>query len=182
MKRLLVLSVGVFIGFGCSSNPGAAPSSGSGPRIVPSASEARQAEMIGKMKSLEGEWIGKDEKGETHTMCVFKTTSSGSIVREIMLPGSPLEMTNVYHMDGPDLLVTHYCDSGNQPRMRCKAAPGNQLVFVFDDVTNLSSAKESYMGSLTITIKDADHITEQWYSISDGKKEGPTTFELSRKK
>ena len=59
---------------------------------------------------------------------------------------------------------------------------GNQLVFNFDDVTNLSNAKQSYMGSLTITIKDADHITEEWYSISDGKKEGPTTFELTRKK
>src|SRR5437868_2314338 len=98
MKRLLIVLVGVFIGLGCSSNGDAGHSGSSSPRVVPAASDARQAEMIGKMKSLEGEWIGKDEKGETHTSTVFKTTSSGSIVREIMLPGTPLEMTNVYHM------------------------------------------------------------------------------------
>ncbi|MEZ6019293.1 MAG: hypothetical protein R3F17_04090 [Planctomycetota bacterium] len=42
-------------------------------------------------------------------------------MREIMFPGQPFEMTNVYRLDGNDLCVTHFCAVGNQPQMRATA-------------------------------------------------------------
>ena len=51
-----------------------------------------------------------------------------------------------------------------------------------DSVTNLRSADESYMGSVTLTITDADHIEEEWTSYKDGKEEPHASFKYTRKK
>ena len=39
-------------------------------------------------------------------------------------PGTGHAMTTVYHLDGRDLVLTHYCMGGNQPRMRAKTTEG----------------------------------------------------------
>ena len=48
----------------------------------------------------------------------FKTSAAGTVVMETMNPGTGHEMINMYHVDGDDLLLTHYCAGNNQPRMR----------------------------------------------------------------
>ncbi len=65
--------------------------------------------------------------------CVFKLLSGGSAVRETMFPGTDHEMTNMYHLDGHDLVLTHYCAEGNQSRMRAKpGGKNNVLEFKFE--------------------------------------------------
>ena len=151
--------------------------------VVKPASPAEEQALLEPVRKLEGEWVTKDEKGQ-EVVSVFKPTSNGTAVREIMFVGTPHEMTNVYHMDGPDLVVTHYCAMGNQPRMRAKAGgkPG-VLEFTFDGVSNLQKADEPYMGSLTITIVGADTMRQDWRTYRDGKlEEQPVSFEFKRKK
>jgi hypothetical protein len=156
---------------------------GNSPHVVAEATPAQRAALIDRMKPLAGTWEGTDEKGAKHVASVFAVTSNGSAIREIMLPGSEHEMINVYHMDGPSLVMTHYCAMGNQPRMRANASEKpNVIAFKADSVTNLTSADQGYMGELTITIKDNNHLTEQWRHIQkDGKAAEPMTFELTRK-
>ena len=48
---------------------------------------------------------------------LVRTTGGGSAVTETLFPGTAHEMMSVYHMDGDDLVLTHYCAGGNQPRM-----------------------------------------------------------------
>jgi len=50
------------------------------------------------------------------------------------------EMTNVYHMDGPTLVMTHYCAAGNQPRLRAASGTSGTIDFKTDSVTNWTAA------------------------------------------
>ena len=109
-------------------------------------------------------------------------SSNGSVVREIMLPGTPHEMTNMYTMDGSTLVLTHYCAMGNQPHMRAQAEPGSKSIrFAFDGVSNLQKEHDGYMGSMTLTFVDKDHINAAWSHYSSEKEPGTTTFELTRR-
>jgi hypothetical protein len=177
MRTLGSAAVVVLIALG-----GCASGGGSSPRVVAPASADQERALLERMKSLDGEWQG--ENPETHqmaTMCVFKTTSAGSAVREVMFPGQPHEMTNMYHMDGDSLVVTHYCAMGNQPRMRAKGVKGDTIKFEFEDVTNKTSEGQACMGDLRIEFKDADHVVETWRTL--GTKEGEATvIELTRKR
>ena len=67
----------------------------------------------------------KDEAGKMQAASVFKVSSAGSVVWRTMLPGTPSEMKNMYHLDGVGVIATHYCAMSNQPRMRCTSATGN---------------------------------------------------------
>ena len=153
----------------------------SSPEVVKPATDAQRAALLDQIKSLEGTWTMLDENGQTITASVFTVSSNGSVVREIMFPGQPHEMTNVYHMDGPTMVVTHYCAVGNQPRMR--ALPGDTpgvIVFEFDSVTNMTKPDEHRMGGLVLTMKDADHVVASWTSYAGDKTEGSVEFELTR--
>ena len=39
-----------------------------------------------------------------------------------------------------------------------------------------------YMGQLTLTIKDADHVVEDWVHTNKGKPGGKTSIEMTRRK
>jgi hypothetical protein len=147
--------------------------------------------MMDKIKGLAGEWEHEDAEkpGEWKVSNVFTVSSGGSVVREIMMPGSPYEMTNTYHLDGDSVVVTHYCAIGNQPRMRAVANdghnhPANQIHFQFDSVTNFAGGDQSYMGDLTLTMDGPDKMTAAWRSYEHGKMSEDThaMFNLRRRK
>ena len=73
-----------------------------------------------QMKKLAGTWVEADKDGKPtdKVVSVIKVTAGGSAVQETLFPGQPQEMVSVYHMDGADLVMTHYCMLGNQPRMK----------------------------------------------------------------
>jgi cyclopropane fatty-acyl-phospholipid synthase-like methyltransferase len=175
MNRALLMSALVFLSLaaGCAG----------GARVAGTATDQQRAVLFDRVKSLEGTWVMKDEKGQEYIASVFKVSSSGSVVREIMFPGSDHEMTNVYHMDGPTLVMTHYCAGGNQPRMRAVAGDPNTINLKFDSVTNLRSSDEQYMGGLVITLVSADYVKADWTSYQRGKDELPhAVFEMHRQK
>lgn len=174
-------------------------SSGAGPEPAkPSAATKEKAEhhdkasksaLLDVLKPLEGTWEMTDENGKTVTGLVTKLTAGGTVVCETMFPGSPHEMTNMYHPDGDDLVMTHYCAIGNQPTMRCKGSSikadqsPKVLTFEFDSGRNMKPA-DMRMGKLVLTIKDADHISQAWTSYKDGKPvtDHAPVFEFTRKK
>lgn len=151
---------------------------------TPPATDAQRKQLFDQVASLAGTWESKDDQGQMRTTNVFAVTAGGSAVREIMFPGGQHEMTNLYHMDGPSMILTHYCASGNQPRMR--AVPGDKpqvFEFKFDSVTDLHNANDAYMGQMRMTIVDKDHVKQEWYSYADGKLgTEPTIFDLTRKR
>ena len=73
-----------------------------------------------KMKKLAGTWLAADKDGKPtdQVVSIIKVTAGGSAVHETLLPGQPHEMVSIYTANGPDLILTHYCVLGNQPRMK----------------------------------------------------------------
>jgi hypothetical protein len=113
------------------------------------------------MKKLAGTWVvaGEDGKPTDQVMSIIKVTAGGSAVHETLFPGQPQEMVSVYTVDGPDLVLTHYCVLGNQPRLKADPnSSANQIRFEFAGGSNLDPTKDKHMHSATLTIVDDAHI------------------------
>ena len=125
-----------------------------------------------RMKKLAGTWVEADKDGKPtdKVVSVIKVTAAGSTVTETLFPGQPHEMMSVYHRDGADLVMTHYCALGNQPRMKADPkSPPNQIRFLFAGGTNLDPAKDMHMHEGTLTFIDEDHIETSGVAWVGGK-------------
>jgi hypothetical protein len=114
-----------------------------------------------KMKKLAGTWVAADQDGKPtdEVVSIIKVTAGGSAVHETLFPGQPHEMVSLYTADGPDLIMTHYCVLGNQPRLKADPkSPPNQIVFRFVGGTNLNPEKDRHMHDATLTIVSDDRI------------------------
>ncbi|MFL5340042.1 MAG: hypothetical protein ACJ8F7_07815 [Gemmataceae bacterium] len=148
--------------------------------------EDKKTAAFDKFKQLEGEWVGKetggahDVHGDVHVK--YKLTGGGTALMETLFPGTDHEMVTVIHADGPDLLLTHYCMLGNQPRMKASAPEGNTVAFKFAGATNLKSDQDMHMHDATYTFVDKDTLKTEWLNFDKGKEAGKVVFELKRKK
>jgi len=72
------------------------------------------------------------------------------------------------------LLLTHYCDAGNQPHMVGTVSPdGKTITFNFVNASNLVSSQMGHMQRATFNFIDDDHHTEKWeFAMSNGKEMG----------
>jgi hypothetical protein len=141
-----------------------------------------------KMKKLAGTWVAADKNGKPtdQIVSIIKVTAGGSAVHETLFPGQPLEMISVYTADGPDLVMTHYCVLGNQPRMKADPkSPDNQICFKFAGGTNLDPKKDKHMHEATLTLVDADRIEltgVAWENGGSAKDQCCQGMKLIRKK
>jgi hypothetical protein len=145
---------------------------------------AKAVPAFEKLKSLVGTWQGKDEEGKPVT-ATYKMVSAGTSLMETLDMGETKEaMITMYHPSGDKVMMTHYCSMGNQPRMRATALSkdGQKLSFKFVDITNVADKKENHMHGLTFTFKDADHFSQEWTMLLEGKTEHPALFEFARAK
>jgi hypothetical protein len=103
-------------------------------------------------KGFEGKWAIRSGQKTLPIEMTYEIGSKGSIVTEQF--GKEL---SVFYRDGRSLLMTHFCNVGNQPRLRL-SENGRPGVFEFEmfDITNLQSA-------------DADHVERVVYRIIDDK-------------
>jgi hypothetical protein len=103
-------------------------------------------------KGFEGKWAIRSRQKTLPFEMTYEGGSKGSIVTEQF--GKEL---SVFYRDGQSLLMTHYCNAGNQPRLRLKENNGPGVFeFQMFDITNLQTA-------------DADHVERVVYRIVDDK-------------
>jgi hypothetical protein len=125
-----------------------------------------------RLKKLAGTWVEADKDGKPtdKVVSVVRVTAAGSAVHETLFPGQPHEMVSIYHLDKGDLVMTHYCSLGNQPRMKADPASlPKQLHFKFAGGTNLDPAKDMHMHEATVTFVDDDHLEVAGVAWVDGK-------------
>lgn len=137
-----------------------------------------------RFKALTGEWIDVDGVGgrKGAVLATYRLTGAGSAVVETLFPGSPHEMTTIYHRDGDDLVLTHYCAGGNQPRMRARTVSGNKVAFAFDGGTNFNPAVDSHMHEAEIEFLSPNEIRARWQSWNKGQPAAHApNFRLQRK-
>ena len=142
---------------------------------------------LDRMKKLAGNWVAVDKDGKPtdQVVSIIKVTAGGSAVHETLFPGTDNEMVSVYYQDGNDLVMTHYCMLGNQPRMKADPkSPANQIHFLFDGGSNLDPKKDKHMHEGTLTFVDDDHIEFCGVCWDSGKpdKAHECALKLARKK
>jgi hypothetical protein len=137
-----------------------------------------------KLKLLEGEWIDVDGVfGEQGKVAVtYRVTGAGHTVVETFPVGTAYEMVTVYHLDGDQVALTHYCTSNNQPRMVSKGLDGNVLAFDFSGGTNIDPATTGHMHSVRIEFISPDEIKSSWQNWKNGAAAAPATFRAVRKR
>ena len=155
------------------------------PASTPAAPEAKAA--FARLKGLVGTWEGTagDAQNAMPVKLVYEVTGNGSAVKETLFPGTPHEMLTLYHLDGPSLVLTHYCAAGNQPRMklaRAVAGPPYELVFDFAGGSNLDAAKDMHMHSARIRLLEDGRLESEWASFQGGQPLDVKKFTVSRKK
>jgi hypothetical protein len=137
-----------------------------------------------RMKELAGVWEGTSnmaKEGEK-VRVEYRLSSGGSSIVETLFPGSPHEMVSVYFDNKGELTMTHYCMLRNQPTMELQKVDAQNLNFMFVGGTNIDPKKDAYMGSLTITVVNKNHIIEKWTLFEAGKEKKTSVFDLFRVK
>jgi hypothetical protein len=145
--------------------------------------QSGQQKPFDTMKSLTGNWEGKNSMGAPVQVSYHLTAGGSALMSDIQaeIQGRHEDMITMIHMDGNRLLLTHYCGAGNQPRMLASASPdGKTVTFDFLDATNLASPDAGHMYRVVFTIIDGNHHTEEW-RFRDHGKEIVERFDLQKK-
>lgn len=157
----------------------AAPAAGTEPgHPAPPATPA----AFDQLKALTGTWQAKGHDGRIMMKASYEVYGNGTAVVETLSGMGESPMVTVYYPDGAQVMLTHYCTMGNQPRMRTSdAGSGKQLSFGFVDATNMKSPDEAHMHALKITFADHDHFSQEWTMKRAGQDVADTfTFERTK--
>ncbi|SFC87545.1 hypothetical protein [Pseudoalteromonas denitrificans] len=134
-----------------------------------------------KMKSLVGAWK-KTGTSEENFQITFELTANNSVLVESWKYKGNMHSLTLYHQDGDDLLATHYCPQGNQPRLKMlKSGSENQVSFKYQDATNLLSLDNSHQHALSFEFTTAiNSVTRrETYLSKEGKDDSVITLEKS---
>lgn len=145
---------------------------------VASATDAQQVFAI--MKSLAGGWQGITTEPNTKLRVKMEvslrvTSRGNSLVHEMHsaeATDNPVKNDHpvtMMYVDAGKLLLTHYCDAGNRPRMVASVSPdGKQVDFEFLDLTGPNTY--GHMKHARFTVIDATHHLEDWtYAMPNGQ-------------
>jgi hypothetical protein len=140
-----------------------------------------------KLKTLAGSWQGRvstvpqapDIEGKLMQVSLRTTSMGHTLMHEMTGAGRPDDPITMFVVDGDRLLLTHYCDADNRPRMVGTMSPdGKTVEFNFLDVTG--NLKYGHMQHAVFTLVDADHHIEDWTFMTPGDKPVHAHFDLQR--
>jgi hypothetical protein len=142
-----------------------------------------------KMKTLAGSWEGRpkvvppvpalDGKSAHVT---FRVASRGhTLMHDLKIESIPDNPITMLVVDADRLLLTHYCDADNRPRMVGKmSADGKTVEFDFLDISGNQTG--GHMHHAVFTFVDENHHIEEWTFMMPGDKPVRVRLELERTK
>ena len=136
-----------------------------------------------RLKSLKGMWQGTVDHGEgpMSATVTYEVTAGDSAVVETLFLGTEREMVTVYHMDGDQLVMTHYCMLGNQPMMGAQeSAPLDTIEFQYIGGTSIKSENDPHMHKATFKFDGPDHLTADWCMYEKGEQASCAHLDLKR--
>ena len=132
------------------------------------------------LKTLAGSWEGSI-MGMPVQITIRVTSSGNAILHEGTSSGMKDNPITMLYVESDRLLLTHYCDSGNRPRMQGKLSPdGKTVTFDFLDVSG--NSQRFLMHDAAFTMIDANHHIEEWTYIMSGKPPTRGRAEFQRTK
>ena len=122
------------------------------------------------------EWRGALDRATV----AFRVASRGhTLMHDLKLEGIPDNPLTMMVVDADRLLLTHYCDADNRPRMVGKASPdGKTVEFDFLDISG--NVQHGHMHHAVITFVDESHHTEDWTFMMPGDNSVRAHFDLQR--
>lgn len=140
-----------------------------------------------KLKTLAGSWEGPtnvappvpEVDGKTSHV-TFRVASRGhTLMHDLKIEGIPDNPITMLVVDSDRLLLTHYCDADNRPRMVGKISPDEKTVeFDFLDISG--NVKPGHMHHALFTFVDENHHIEEWTFMMPGNKPMHVRFDLQR--
>jgi hypothetical protein len=153
---------------------------------VCAADESPSAQALNQLKALAGDWEGVFKWTGARTAngtlkATYYTTGNGSAVVENLIMENAPAMTSVYHLDGGDLRVTHFCAAQNQPRLKARQIDLGKGIIDFDfvDITNLRAPDAAHVRGLEMRLIDPNHLTIT-FLFQSGDKESRENIVLKR--
>lgn len=136
--------------------------------------------VLDRFKGMVGIWEGKSPKGQSSEVKYQLVAGGTAVMAESHMIGD--EMSSMFYVDGERLMMTHFCPSGNQPRMQATISPDLKTVsFEFLDATNLAGPQTGHMHKAVYLFSDAEHYSEEWTWKQEGK-DAHFHYEMVRKK
>lgn len=140
---------------------------------TPTAEQART--VFERFRALDGDWNAASTKGWEGTN-EYTVESGGSVVvSTTRFPDAPEKtMRTMFYLDGDRLLLTHYCEAHNQPRLVLSAVSdeGRRATFTFLDATNLPSRDHGHMDKAVYRFLDGnDRFSSRWTWYAKGREE-----------
>jgi hypothetical protein len=146
------------------------------------------------LKSLAGTWQGpastepKMSDAIGPVLVTMRVTSRGNALAHEMKDAKASDDPNkfdhpltTFYLENDRLLLTHYCDAGNRPRMVARTSPdGKKVEFDFLDVSG--STQHGHMQHAVFTVIDENHHTEDWTYLMPGDKPMHAHLDLQRTK
>ena len=142
-----------------------------------------------QLKTLAGSWEGHvttvppaaDIEGKLMQVTLRPTSMGNALMHEMTGAGRPDDPITMLYVDEGRLMLTHYCDAGNRPRMAGRvSSDGKTVEFDFLDVAG--STQYGHMDHAKFTFVDADHHIEDWTYVEPGDKPVHAHFDLQRTK
>jgi len=138
------------------------------------------------LKTLEGEWTAATETNRKSSVR-FELSANGTVlVEHYTNPAMPGEgrMMSAYHLDGTDLLLTHYCIANNQPTLRAERFDpvSGEIQFGFVRATNLATPGAGHMRRAKYKVIDNDHFVTEWEFFENGVRKMTETETFTRVK
>jgi hypothetical protein len=140
------------------------------------------------LKALAGKWEGpvttqpvvpEMASGKPIHVSLRVTSMGNLLMHEMTSEDRPDDPITTIYLDGNELLLTHYCDAGNRPRMVAKTSPDGKTV-EFDFVDISGNTKYGHMRRAVFTIIDENRHTEDWTFMMPGDKQMQAHFDLKR--
>lgn len=137
------------------------------------------------MKTLAGSWEGPvttspqavEVEGKPAQILLRVTSRGNALMHDLTIAGIPDNPITMFYLDSDRMLLTHYCDAGNRPRMTGKMSPdGKKVEFEFLDI---AGNPQYHMHHAVFTIIDENHHTEDW-TFMMGDQPIHAHFELKR--